>query len=94
MKLIEVVEYDPDWPVIFSNLQAVFEKYLPGLIKSIEHVGSTSVPGLAAKPIIDIDLIIANRAALPFVIERSDHLGYDMQVEPTLTEKRPLSRAL
>lgn len=77
MKKIEIVEYDPNWPVIFRNLQVVFEKQLYGLIESVEHIGSTSVPGLAAKPIIDIDLIIANGSALPLVIEKLDHLGYD-----------------
>jgi GrpB-like predicted nucleotidyltransferase (UPF0157 family) len=43
---------------------------------TIEHVGSTAVPGLAAKPIIDLDVVIADRADLPAVMERLRSLGY------------------
>jgi GrpB-like predicted nucleotidyltransferase (UPF0157 family) len=43
---------------------------------AIEHVGSTAVPGLAAKPIIDLDVVIADRSDLPMVIERLRPLGY------------------
>jgi GrpB-like predicted nucleotidyltransferase (UPF0157 family) len=43
---------------------------------AIEHIGSTAVPGLATKPIIDLDVVIANRADLPAVIQRLRPLGY------------------
>ena len=57
--VVEVVPYSNDWPVQFervaSDLRAALEK-LPEV--AVEHVGSTSVPGLPAKPVIDIDVIV------------------------------------
>jgi GrpB-like predicted nucleotidyltransferase (UPF0157 family) len=58
-KPIVVVEYDPQWPVAFATIRTSLETALDGVpVIGIEHVGSTSVPGLAAKPIIDIDVIV------------------------------------
>lgn len=52
---VAVVEYDPRWPVMFERERLHLMSCLPGdLIRRIEHFGSTAVPGLAAKPIIDI----------------------------------------
>jgi GrpB-like predicted nucleotidyltransferase (UPF0157 family) len=47
-----------------------------GIALSVEHVGSTAVPGLAAKPIIDIDVVVPSRAELPAIVERLANLGY------------------
>ncbi|PSN71801.1 acyl-CoA N-acyltransferase [Corynespora cassiicola Philippines] len=56
---VTVEKYNPAWPVQFQAIKSSLEKYLGSVpIVSIEHVGSTSVPGLAAKPIIDIDIIV------------------------------------
>jgi GrpB-like predicted nucleotidyltransferase (UPF0157 family) len=58
--MIEVVPYDKEWAVRFLELQRVLSDVLRGIqVVSIEHVGSTSVPGLAAKPIIDIDVVVS-----------------------------------
>jgi GrpB-like predicted nucleotidyltransferase (UPF0157 family) len=55
MDEVEIVDYDPRWPVLFDEeakrLRAVLD---PSLILELEHFGSTAVPGLSAKPIIDI----------------------------------------
>lgn len=52
---IEVVDYDPAWPGVFETEAARLSGYFPpGVIRRIEHIGSTAVPGLAAKPIVDI----------------------------------------
>lgn len=51
---IEVREYDPSWPELAASVCAEVDAALPGVFLAIEHIGSTSVPGLAAKPIIDI----------------------------------------
>lgn len=57
--MIEIVDYDPDWPARFETLRQLYENVLTGVaILGIEHVGSTSVPGLAAKPLIDIDIVV------------------------------------
>lgn len=59
--MIEVVEYQPSWPERFSVLRDAYSAALDAAgagYRSIEHVGSTSVPGLAAKPIIDVDIVV------------------------------------
>lgn len=67
MKVV-VEEYNPLWAKQFQQVKHELEGYLQDTpYLSIEHVGSTSVPGLAAKPILDIDIII-ERAQLPGVI--------------------------
>ncbi|MFP2905159.1 GrpB family protein [Pyxidicoccus sp. 3LFB2] len=55
---IEVVPYDPAWPAAFEALAARLRAALGDVALCIEHVGSTSVPGLPAKPVIDIDLTV------------------------------------
>jgi GrpB-like predicted nucleotidyltransferase (UPF0157 family)/RimJ/RimL family protein N-acetyltransferase len=56
---VVVEQYNPAWPSHFEQIKTELEVYLQGVsYLSIEHVGSTSVPGLAAKPIIDIDIIV------------------------------------
>jgi GrpB-like predicted nucleotidyltransferase (UPF0157 family) len=71
-----VVPYDPGWPVAFAALREVYARVLGDLAIAIEHVGSTAVPGLAAKPILDVDVVIASREQLPEVVARCAALGY------------------
>lgn len=73
--MIEVVEYDPRWPAIFDALKASIWLAVADIANAIEHVGSTAVPGLAAKPVIDID-VVATASTLPAVIERLEAIGY------------------
>jgi GrpB-like predicted nucleotidyltransferase (UPF0157 family) len=51
---IVVGDYDPSWPSMFDDERTRIEAALGPLVLAIEHIGSTSVPGLAAKPIIDL----------------------------------------
>ena len=55
---IRVVDYDPAWPELFGREAERIRGALGDRVVQLEHVGSTSVPGLAAKPIIDILLIV------------------------------------
>lgn len=60
--MITVAEYDPAWPVRFEQLRTLYAGALAEAgvpVVAIEHVGSTSVPGLAAKPVIDCDIVVA-----------------------------------
>jgi GrpB-like predicted nucleotidyltransferase (UPF0157 family) len=76
-KPIEVMDYDPNWPVVFAEIAAhVRAAFADGPLVEIEHVGSTSILGLPAKPIIDIDVIVPGRADLPDAITRLATLGY------------------
>ena len=75
-----MVEYDPAWPVLFAQIaERVRAAFVGGSLTRIEHVGSTSVSGLPAKPIIDIDVVIPTRADLPETIARLATLGYTHQ---------------
>jgi GrpB-like predicted nucleotidyltransferase (UPF0157 family) len=69
--------YHPQWPILFEELQVKFSDLLGNMVSAIEHVGSTSVPGLAAKPIIDLDVLLASAAYLPETIRRLATLGYE-----------------
>ena len=75
-RTIEVVDYDPAWPAVFEQLRARVWPALEQCAISVEHIGSTSVPGLAAKPIVDISVIVAAEDDVPVAIERLAALGY------------------
>jgi GrpB-like predicted nucleotidyltransferase (UPF0157 family) len=57
---IRVVKYDPDWPGRFTELGTAFRTALAGVALRIDHIGSTAVPGLAAKPVIDVQISVAD----------------------------------
>ncbi|MEO8602674.1 MAG: GrpB family protein [bacterium] len=76
MRSIVVVDYDPAWPAVFEQLRARLRPALSDPAWRIEHVGSTSVPGLAAKPVIDLSVVVPAANALPPVIERLAGLDY------------------
>jgi GrpB-like predicted nucleotidyltransferase (UPF0157 family) len=74
--LVVVVDHDPAWAVAFEAIRGRVGPALEDVADRIEHVGSTSVPGLAAKPIIDIDVIVRSADDVPRAIERLTDLGY------------------
>lgn len=76
MKEVVVVDYDPNWPKLFETLRSSIWPAVADIVLSIEHVGSTSVPGLAAKPIIDID-VVASEDMISEGIARLTTLGYE-----------------
>jgi GrpB-like predicted nucleotidyltransferase (UPF0157 family) len=75
-KSIVIEDYDPAWVERFAAAGSFLDEALGSLIISIEHVGSTSVPGLAAKPIIDIDLLIEDTVEEPRYVPALEKLGY------------------
>ncbi len=76
MRRIIVVEYDPAWPATFDDLRARVCTVVGDLALAIEHMGSTAVPGLAAKPIIDMIVVLPSADDVPQAIERLATLGY------------------
>ena len=75
-KIVQVVPYNPEWKVAFEKIKAMLLRYIGDIILTIEHVGSTSVEGLSAKPIIDIDVVMDSYAVLPAIIERLGNAGF------------------
>lgn len=74
---IEIVEYNPEWPVQFAREQRlVAEALSQWLVGTPEHIGSTAVPGLAAKPVIDIMAPVRSLAASVPSIAAAERIGY------------------
>ena len=73
---IVVADYDPAWPEWFDAVRAYVWPEIEDVALRIDHVGSTSVPGLAAKPIIDMDIVVADATQIRPVIDRLRTLGY------------------
>lgn len=74
---IKVVDYDPSWKKTFEELQEAILPVFADFPVKIEHVGSTSIFNLAAKPIIDFNIIIPSIENLPEAINRLAKLGYE-----------------
>lgn len=73
---VEVADSDPRWQLVFDRLAAELRSALADLDIMVEHVGSTSVPGLAAKPIIDIAVGVPGPIAIDRFIQLLEPLGY------------------
>jgi len=76
-RIIIIEPYNPAWPQEFARIKAHIWPHISGLALGMVHVGSTSVPNLPAKPIIDIDIIIQSYVVLPQIVDALDKLGYE-----------------
>jgi GrpB-like predicted nucleotidyltransferase (UPF0157 family) len=74
--MIKIVPYDPTWPAQFDTEATSIRAALGGLALRIEHVGSTAVPGIAAKPVIDIQVSVPAVEKLDSYSEPLGRLGY------------------
>ena len=70
------MDYDPAWPQLFDNIRRRIAPAIEGMNVRIEHVGSTAVPGLAAKPLIDLDVVVRKSRDVEAVGERLASIGY------------------
>jgi len=86
---ITIVEYDPRWPELFEREANRIRSVLGSKALRIEHVGSTSVPGLCAKPIIDILLVVEDSADEQSYVPALEAAGYILRIrEPEMFEHR------
>jgi GrpB-like predicted nucleotidyltransferase (UPF0157 family) len=74
--VIELAQYDPAWPSLFAREAERLRRVLGERVLGLKHVGSTSVPGLAAKPIVDVLLVVADSAHEPAYVPRLETEGY------------------
>ncbi len=98
MKTITLCDYNPDWPNQFALIQADLETVLGSLTLRVDHIGSTSVPGMGAKDVIDVQVTVAEFAdeivdkltATGYVLKPhlSDHIPPGEDPSPHLWEKR------
>jgi GrpB-like predicted nucleotidyltransferase (UPF0157 family) len=88
---IELVDYDPAWPELFAREALRIGAAVGDRASLVEHVGSTAVPGLAAKPVIDILLVVADSADEETYVPALEAAGYFLSIrEPHLYEHRML----
>lgn len=91
---IEVVPYDPRWPALFEAASREIHTVIGGYITGIEHIGSTAVPCLAAKPVIDILVGVRSLSDAPLFLPPLAPLGYTYvpEHEDIFPERRYLHR--
>jgi GrpB-like predicted nucleotidyltransferase (UPF0157 family) len=86
---ITLADYDPEWPALYEREAARVRELLGDRVRLLEHVGSTSVPGLPAKPIIDMLLVVADSADEPAYVPSMEAGGYAVRIrEPDWHEHR------
>ena len=90
-KDIVIVDYDPAWPRRFEIEREKIVSALTERALAVDHIGSTSVPGLAAKPIVDICLTVADSSIESAYVGDLEAVGYELRVrEPDFHEHRML----
>jgi GrpB-like predicted nucleotidyltransferase (UPF0157 family) len=86
---IKIADYNPEWPTKFRGHARIISGVMGGSILRIEHIGSTSVPGLASKPIIDILVVVPDSANESAYLPQLEAAGYLLRVrEPDWNEHR------
>ena len=86
-KRVIVLPYDPAWKTAFETIKNEIEAALGELALAVEHVGSTSVEGLSAKPCIDIDVVIKDYAVFDEVVKKLETIGYFHQGDLGIKER-------
>jgi GrpB-like predicted nucleotidyltransferase (UPF0157 family) len=86
--MITLVEHDPAWAREFSHEAQHLRPAFGALLIELHHIGSTAVPGIRAKPVIDILAIVADVASLDAQTERFESLGYEVMGEFGLPGRR------
>lgn len=75
-RTLHLVDYDPEWPVRFAVEAARIQRVLGDHATAVEHVGSTAVPGLAAKPILDIGIAVRSERSADDCVPLLESIGY------------------
>jgi GrpB-like predicted nucleotidyltransferase (UPF0157 family) len=90
-EIVEIVPYDAQWPQVFAEeVRHLAECVPPGLIRRVEHFGSTAVPGLAAKPVVDMLVEVRSlRAAREKIAPILEAQRYDYLWRPTFGDDVP-----
>lgn len=87
-RIIEVVPYQSEWPEQFEHEKAKLQEVFGKLASKIEHIGSTSIPGLAAKPIIDMVIEVNELAGVDELTDQLAAIGYRAKGENGIVGRR------
>ena len=82
-----VLPYDPNWKTEFERIRDYLMKQIGDLVIEIKHVGSTSVPGLSAKPIIDIVAVMESYDVFPTIVSRLEKVGFQHEGDGGIKER-------
>ncbi len=85
---ISISNYDPRWPLLYEEEKALILGAIGDKIVAIEHVGSTAVPGLGAKPVIDIMVAVEKLADVEDFVTPLAAIGYKPEKEVTIPDRR------
>ncbi|MCA1022348.1 GrpB family protein [Halobacillus litoralis] len=88
MRKVEVVAYDQNWPSLFEQERRRLEKIFGSVLVAVHHIGSTAVPGLAAKPVIDLLPVVSDLTAVDAVTAEVVEAGYEAKGENGLPGRR------
>jgi GrpB-like predicted nucleotidyltransferase (UPF0157 family) len=77
----DICDYDPQWPAMFEAERLRIQQMLGPLVREIHHVGSTAVPGMKAKPEIDLLIVVKSISDIDAINSGMEELGYDVRGE-------------
>jgi len=89
-----VVEYDPNWVTEFERIRDYLMEQIGDLVLEIKHVGSTSVPGLCAKPIIDIVAVMDSYDVFPEIVTRLENVGFQHEGDRGIKNREAFKRLI
>lgn len=93
MEEIVIADYDPAWAGQFAEIAGLIRAaFASGPLIAVEHIGSTAVMGLAAKPIIDIDVVVPSRSDVPNAVARLATLCYTHQGDLGISGREAFER--
>jgi GrpB-like predicted nucleotidyltransferase (UPF0157 family) len=84
---VNVVYYNPEWVLLFKELREPIWEKIRDYAVDVIHVGSTSVEGMSAKPVIDIDVLVEDWECFPVIVRRLRELGYEYQGDLGINER-------
>lgn len=91
-RTIVVVPYDPEWKNEFQKIKSMLLPHIGDLILDIVHIGSTSVEGLSAKPIVDFNIVMDSYNIFPALRKRLEELGYEYEGNGGITGRERFKR--
>lgn len=89
---VVIVDYDPRWPMLFEQERARLEPSITAFTESIDHVGSTAVPGLCAKPIVDVLVTVEHLEPPDRYISALAAFGYVLRADSANTERHAFGK--
>jgi GrpB-like predicted nucleotidyltransferase (UPF0157 family) len=91
---VTIVDYDHRWPALFEQARAELQAALGPSILAVHHVGSTAVPGLCAKPVLDILVSVPQFEVVPETIRKLERLGYEFRPKEEIPDRHFFRRRI